>query len=378
MVTSNSSRRLARSAAFVVVLALSALLLVAAPALGKAAPNSYAVHPLVSDVATWAPVFDANLINGWGIAAGPTTPWWVSDNGSDKSTLYDGTGTPRPLIVDVVAAPTGVVFNGTTQFVVSAEGTSAPARFIFATENGTILAWNPGVPSAGSTTAIMVAVRSGAGAVYKGLAIGSSQGAPYIYATDFANGHVDVFGGDFTLKTWSHAFTDKHLPKGYAPFGIQAIGDKIFVTFAKQNPPSHDELAGQGRGIVDEFRMDGKFVRRVATRGQLNAPWGLAMAPSDFGRFSRCLLVGNFGDGHINAFTKNRHGRWTYKGTLRTAKGKRLFVDGLWGIGFGNGSASGPTNTLYFAAGPADEAHGLFGSITAVSHHHHGRGHASK
>lgn len=363
-----SSRRPGRTAALVVVLALTALLLVAAPALAKTAPNSYTVHPLVSDVATWAPVFDANLVNGWGIAAGPTTPWWVSDNGTDKSTLYDGTGAPRPLVVDVVAAPTGVVFNGTTKFIVSANATSAPARFIFATENGTILAWNPGVPSAGSTMAIVVADRSGAGAVYKGLAIGSVGGAHFVYATDFVNGHVDVFGGDFALRTWKHAFTDKHLPKGYAPFGIQAIGDRLFVTYAKQNPPSHDELAGQGRGIVDEYRMNGKFVRRVATRGQLNAPWGLAMSPSKFGKFSKCLLVGNFGDGHINAFAKNRHGKWTFKGTLRTTKGKRLFIDGLWGIGFGNGNASGPTRTLYFAAGPADESHGLFGSVTAKGH----------
>jgi uncharacterized protein (TIGR03118 family) len=373
MVVNSTPRKPARLAAAASLLALAILLLAATPALGKSASDFYTVHPLVSNVVTMAPVFDANLVNGWGIAAGPTTPWWVSDNGSDKSTLYDGTGTPRPLVVDVPGGPTGVVFNGTSEFVESANSTSAPARFMFATESGTILAWNPGVPSAGSTTAIGVVDRSGVGAVYKGLAIGAVHGKPLLYATDFANGRIDVFGGDFSLKNWKHAFLDKHLPKGYGPFGIQAIGGRLFVTYAKQNPPSTDELAGQGRGIVDEYRMDGRFVKRVASHGQLNAPWGLAKAPSDFGPFSKCLLVGNFGDGHINAYRKNGHGKWIFAGTLRTGNGKRLFIDGLWGIGFGNGNASGPKETLYFAAGPDGEANGLFGSVTSNgwNHHHH-------
>lgn len=358
--------------ALVSVICVIALLLMAMPALGRGwrQSDAYVVQPLVSDVATMAPVFDPNLVNGWGIAAGPTTPWWVSDNGTDKSTLYDGTGTPRPLVVDVVSAPTGVVFNGGTEFIVSANATSAPARFLFATENGTILGWNPGVPSSGSTTAFIVADRSGAGAVYKGLAIGWAHKHPFLYATDFVNGRIDVYSGDFTLQNWKHRFHDKRLPKDYAPFGIQAIGDKLFVTFAKQNPPSTDELAGRGRGIVDVFAMDGKFVSRVASHGVLNAPWGLAMAPDRFGAFSDCLLVGNFGDGRINAYAKKRHGGWKFQGTLRKHDRKPVFIDGLWGIGFGNGSAAGPTNTLYFAAGPADESHGLFGSITALKKAH--------
>ena len=349
-----------------VVVCLGALLLAVFPSLGyaKSMPNLYTVHPLVSDVAGMAPVVDLNLVNGWGIAAGPATPWWVSDNGTDTSTLYDGAGVPRPLVVSVIEAPTGVVFNGFADFRVSAGSASLPARFLFATERGTILGWNPNVPSAGSTTAFVVKDRSGVGAVYKGLAIGSVGANPYLYATDFVNGRVDVFGGNFALQTWAGAFVDPKLPEGYGPFGIQAVGDRLFVTFAKQNPPSADEMAGQGLGYVDEFGLDGTFVARVATRGLLNAPWGVAMAPSDFGRFSGCLLVGNFGDGHINAYAQNPKGVWTPQGTLRTGQGKPLFVDGLWGIGFGNGNASGPATTLYFAAGPDDESHGLFGSIT--------------
>lgn len=350
-----------------VVICLGALLLVVLPSLGyaKSMPNMYTVHPLVSDVPGVALHVDPNLVNGWGIAAGPTTPWWVSDNGTDKSTLYDGTGIARSLIVDVVAAPTGVVFNGSPSFLVSNGGVSAAARFLFATESGTILGWNPTVPAAGSTTAFVVKDRSAVGAVYKGLAIGAVGTSPYLYATDFVNGRIDVFGGDFALQNWAGKFVDPKLPKGYGPFGIQAVGDRLFVTFAKQNPPSHDEMAGQGLGIVDEFGMDGTFVARVATRGLLNAPWGVAMAPAGFGRFSGSLLVGNFGDGHINAFAQNPKGVWTPQGTLRMGHGKPLFIDGLWGIGFGNGAGSGPTTTLYFAAGPDDESHGLFGSITA-------------
>lgn len=345
------------------------LLLAAFPsvALAKTGPNEYTVHPLVSDLASLAPMVDPNLINGWGIAAGPTTPWWVSDNGADKATVYTETGTPfivnnTPLVVGVDAAPTGVVFNPFAATVTTAfQVNSQPARFLFATENGTILGWIQGLGAA-----VVVKDRSGVGAVYKGLAIGSAGGNPYLYATDFVNGRIDVFDGAFTLQNWAGAFVDPRLPKGYGPFGIQAIGDRLFVTYAKQNPPSHDEKAGQGRGFVDEFSMDGKFVARVASHGRLNAPWGLAIAPSGFGRFSGCLLVGNFGDGHINAYVQNPKGVWVPRGTLRTENGKRLFIEGLWGIGFGHGNAnSGPTNTLYFAAGPDDESHGLFGSITA-------------
>jgi uncharacterized protein (TIGR03118 family) len=335
--------------------------------------NAYVVTPLVSDVATMAPVVDPNLVNGWGLVAGPTTPWWVSDNGTDSSTLYSGAGVPRSLVVEVVGGPTGIVFNGSaTAFMLSNETTSVPARFLWATESGTILGWNPAIaslsptPSVASTHSVVVADLSAGGAVFKGLAIGSADGKSYLYATDFHNGRVDVFGEDFALQSWNGAFVDRRIPKGYAPFGIQAIGGRLFVTYAKQDAAAHDDVKGRGFGFVDEYTMKGRLVRRVATRGVLNAPWGLAMAPSHgFGRFSGCLLVGNFGDGHIHAYAKNHHGVWTPKGTLRKKNGKPLFIDGLWGIGFGNGSGSGPTTTLYFAAGPNGESHGLFGSVTA-------------
>lgn len=347
-------------AVFIVCLGL--LLLLGLPAVGQAQgpSNAYTVTPLVSDIpGMGAPVVDPNLINGWGIAAGPTTPWWVSDNGNDTSTLYTGAGAVVPRVFDVAGAPTGIVFNTSTEFLVG----GFPARFLFATESGTVLGWSNLPP--GVTTATPEIDRSDVGAVYKGLAIGSVGASPYLYATDFKNGRIDVFDGGFALQTWAGAFVDPRLPKGYGPFGIQALDDRLFVTFAKQNPPSTDEMAGQGLGFVDEFNMDGTFVARVATRGLLNAPWGVAMAPSDFGRFSGCLLVGNFGDGHINAYAQNPKGVWTPQGTLRMGNGKPVFVDGLWGIGFGNGGLSGPTSTLYFAAGPGDESHGLFGSITA-------------
>jgi uncharacterized protein (TIGR03118 family) len=353
--------------AAIVCLALLVLAVAPSAALAKRPSNSYVVHPLVSDVATMAPVVDPNLVNGWGLAAGPTSPWWVSDNGTDKSTLYDGAGAVRSLVVDVAGAPTGIVFNASTGFPVTAGLLSLPARFIFATESGTILGWNPGIPFAGSTMSVVMVDRSTVGAVYKGLTIGAVGADPYLYATDFVNGRIDVFGADLSLKSWAGAFVDKRLPKGYGPFGIQAIGDRLFVTYAKQNPPSHDELAGQGLGIVDEYDMSGTLLARVATHGQLNAPWGVAMAPvSGFGRCSGCLLVGNFGDGHIDTFAMNRHGRWVPRGALRTVRGKKLSIDGLWGIAFGHGAetASGPSTTLYFAAGPNDEAHGLFGSVT--------------
>ncbi len=328
------------------------------------ARNAYVVTNLVSDGSVAAAHVDPNLVNGWGITAGPTTPWWVSDNGMDRSTLYDGTGAAKPIVVSVAGGPTGDVFNGTPDFVVSAGGASAPARFLFATEGGTIQGWNPGVPPpATSMMATVGADRSNVGAVYKGLAIGQVGSANFLYATDFHNGRVDVFNGTFALQSWAGAFTDPHLPAGYAPFGIQNLGGRLFVTFAKQDAAAHDEVDGAGFGFVDVFGTDGTFQGRVATRDDLNAPWGLAWAPAGFGRFSGDLLVGNFGDGRINAFAWDGH-EWEGRGTLKGMNHRPITIDGLWGIGFGNGSGSGPTTTLYFAAGPGGEAHGLFGSIS--------------
>jgi uncharacterized protein (TIGR03118 family) len=241
--------------------------------------------------------------------------------------------------------------------------TSAPARFLFASEDGTISAWNPNVPGPGNTQAFVVGshVRS----IYKGLAIASWKGADYLYATDFHRGRIDVYDSTFKRKHWEGAFRDRRLPKGYAPFGIQAINGMIFVTYARQNAAREDEIAGRGKGFVDVFSPRGKLLGRVATRGALDAPWGIAWAPATgFGHFSGDLLVGNFGNGRINAY-RWHEGHWRFDGTLRTADHKAIVIDGLWGIGFGNDAAAGPSTTLYFAAGPDDESHGAFGAIWA-------------
>jgi uncharacterized protein (TIGR03118 family) len=304
---------------------------------------------------------DPDLQNGWGIAEPTSGPWWVADNGTDKSTLYNADGTKRSLVVSIVnGAPTGTVFNGGSGFVVSSAAGSGPAAFIFASESGTISGWNPNVDPTNSVVAVTTA-----GAVYKGLALVSRDGQQQLYATDFVGGKVDVFNSSFGAGTATGGFVDPSLPSGYAPFGIAAVSGKLVVTFAKQEPRSEDELHHQGFGVVDEFDTDGNLITRIATHGQLNAPWGIALAPAGFGRFSGDLLVGNFGDGRINAFAQQADGSWERDGGLRDSSGRAIVIDGLWGIGFGNNGAAGLSTTLYFAAGPNDEADGLFGSITA-------------
>jgi uncharacterized protein (TIGR03118 family) len=327
----------------------------------RAASDAYNVNPLVSDVGTTAPFTDPSLVNGWGLSAGPTTPWWASDNGTSLSTLYSGTGAKTPLTVSVPGSPTGTVFNpSATDFVVSQNGTSGAARFLFSTESGTILGWTPSV---NGTVAVAGADRSSTGAVYKGLAIANDR----LYATDFHNGRVDVFDASFNLVNTPGGFTDPKVAKGFAPFGIQALGGDIFVTYAKQDAARHDDVPVPGQAYVDEFTPDGQLVARVVNSGKknapLNAPWGLAFASADFNVFGGDLLVGNFGNGRISAYTK-RGNTWVYKGQLRLANGTPIAIDGLWAIAFGNGSAAGPTGTLYFLAGPSGEQHGLFGSIT--------------
>jgi len=325
------------------------------------ADNLYTVNNLRSDVPGAAAVLDPDLVNGWGIVASATSPWWVSDNGTSRSTLYNGnTNAKLGLVVSVPGAPTGIVFNGSTDFKVDAGTGLVAARFIFATDDGQIAGWN-GV----GTNAISAATT--ADAVYLGLAIGSSGGANYLYAANFAGGRIDVFNGTFGDGSGALAgdFTDPGLPSGYAPFNIQNIGGELLIAYAKVNPAEPDEeLAGDGFGFVSAFGTDGTFHGRIASRGELNAPWGLAMASGDFGKFSGDLLVGNFGDGRIHAFRNGENG-WEAHGVMKGTNHRPIEIDGLWGIGFGNGATSGPTNTLFFAAGPDDETHGLFGSITA-------------
>jgi uncharacterized protein (TIGR03118 family) len=335
--------------------------LVASAANTRIQADVYSVHALVSDSAgAPAPAADASLVNGWGLTAGPTTPWWAVNNGTNTSTLYNGAGAKQALTVMVAGRPTGAVFNGNaSDFVVSENGKSGAARFLFATEGGTIMGWSPTV---NANTAVTGADRSGSGAIYKGIAIANDQ----LYATDFHNGRVDVFDKSFNLVPGG--FSDPKIPKGYAPFGIQALGGNIFVTYARQDAAKKDDVPAPGQGFVDEFTPNGVLVAQVVNSGKKNAPlnasWGLALAPPDFSVFAGDLLVGNFGNGRISAYTQ-RGAKWVYKGQLRTADGTPIAIDGLWAIAFGNGAAAGPANTLYFLSGPSGEKHGLFGSITA-------------
>src|SRR6266536_3292524 len=336
------------------LLALAVVLGVAAVAvspLAAAERNSYTVTPLVSDQPGVAPNTDPNLVNAWGLASSPTSPWWVADNGTDLSTLYRGSdGQPQALVVNVHNAPTGTVFNPTTGFVLP---TGGKALFLFDTEEGKVLGWN----GAQGTTAVVIA-DLGDDAIYKGLAIADTAAGPRLFAADFHNARVDVFDGSFALVPGG--FADPSLPSNYAPFGIQTIGDRVFVSYAQQDEDAEDEVAGQGKGFVDAYDTAGNLLGRVAQHGQLNAPWGMALAPASFGRFAGDLLVGNFGDGQINAYAPMGNGRFGHRGELRGADGKPLSIDGLWALEFGQGGNNGPAGTLFFTAGPDDETHGLF------------------
>ncbi|HSD71379.1 MAG TPA: TIGR03118 family protein [Thermoanaerobaculia bacterium] len=335
---------------------LAALLLIGVTAAARAAEkNSYQVTILKSNEAEDNTVGDPDplLQNSWGIAASGTSPWWVSNNGSNSSTLYTGDGTKLSLEVSVPGAPTGMVFNSGTSFPLA---NSVKASFIWATEDGRFFGWNNG----SGTTAEQIF--NDPGSSYKGLAIHGDT----LFSTDFGECQVEAFqfinGAVMEVET-AGDFEDETIPGNYCPFGIQAVGDSIFVTYAVKG--GEDDVAGQGHGLVREFDTDGNLVAEVADHGQLNSPWGVALAPANFGRFSGCLLVGNFGDGRINAYCKDDEGEWHHGGALREGK-RPLVIDGLWGIGFGNDHNSGPSTTLYFAAGPDEETNGYFGKIEAV------------
>src|SRR5947209_3772076 len=312
------------------VLGLAVLLALALPAAAvfarsaasqptPAAQGFYQQTNLVSDIAGIAKFTDAHLVNPWGLVHGPTTPWWVSDNGAGVSTLYKGDGTAVPLVVTIpppagspagtTAAPTGVVFNpflstDPDDFLVSENGVSGPAIFIFATEDGTISGWNSTVDL---HNAILMVDNStvGAGAVYKGLAIASAGSHEFLYATNFRAGTIDVFDANFNQVSLEGSFRDSKIPDGYAPFVIQNLGALLYVTYAQQDAQKHDDVAGLGHGFVDVSDSDAHLLQRLVKRGKLDSPWGLALAPSDFGQFSNDLLVGNFGDGFINAYDPN-------------------------------------------------------------------------
>jgi uncharacterized protein (TIGR03118 family) len=324
--------------------------------------NSYLQKNLVSDLPDFAPITDTNLVNPWGLIAGPTTPFWISDNHSGLSTLYDSTGAVQSLVVTIPppangtppSAPTGVIYNNTTNFLV---GTN-PARFIFAAEDGTITAWNSGI------SAVLKVDNSGSDAIYKGLALANSGGNDYLYATDFKGGKIDVFDSNFQPAKLAGAFTDPGIPAGFAPFNIRNIAGSLYVTYAQQDADKEDDVAGDGNGFIDIFDPAGNMIKRFASNGPLNSPWGMAVAPSSFGAFAGALLVGNFGDGRISAFDLNSG---TFLGQLKNPNGILVWADGLWDLLFGNGNKGGDANTLYFTAGISGgggkEGHGLFGSV---------------
>jgi uncharacterized protein (TIGR03118 family) len=343
-------------------------------------PSTFVQTNLVSDIPGLAKSTDASLLNPWGLVAAPGGPWWISDNNAGVSTLYStngNTATKLGLTVTIPTptsptggTPTGIVFNANTNaFLVSGPGSAA--AFIFATEDGTIAAWNSGTSAVIKVNKSTVPTAAD-GAVYKGLALGSVGTANLLYATNFRAGTVDVFSSSFhQVKdgsgsvTVSGSFTDPLIPKGFAPFGIENINGNLFVTYARQDASKHDNLAGQGLGFVDEFSTSGHLLARVAARGTLNAPWGLAVAPSSFGRFSGDLLVGDFGDGRINAYKPVGHGQYKFDGQLSDPKGHPITINGLWQLSVGNGGAAGPTSTVFFTAGPNGENDGLFGTLTA-------------
>jgi uncharacterized protein (TIGR03118 family) len=334
---------------------------------------------LVSDVPGLAKVTDPNLKNPWGTSTAPGLPIWVSDNNAGVTTLYDGAGQPIPLQAKppvnavaipappsagkgAVGAPTGTVFNPTgSGFVVSEKGASGSSRFLFATEDGTIVGWSPTVDRANGIIAVdRSTIKDPAGdvgAVYKGLALVTTPAGTFLYATNFRFGTVEVFDSNFDLvKT----FTDQRIPAGFAPFGIHNIGGNLYVTFAKQKPDKHDDLAGPGNGFVDVFNPNGDLLQRLVSEGRLNSPWAVTLAPATFGAFGGDILVGNFGDGRVNAYNR---ATGHFEGRLLNATGQPLTIPGLWGLRFPAGSLNAVPGALYFTAGINDEHDGLFGDL---------------
>jgi uncharacterized protein (TIGR03118 family) len=325
--------------------------------------GSYALSVLVTDTPMGAyssTYSDTQLLNPWGLAFNPQGYVWVSNNHSDSSTLYDGNGVKQALVVTTPPDPIGIVFNGSaSDFRLNSGGLSGPSPFIFATEGGLLAAWAPAV---NATAAVTVFDGSAAGKSYKGLALASAGGAAFLYAADFHNGAIDIFDGNFQPLAGNGRFSDPALPPGYTPFNVQALGDRVYVAYAKRDPQSDEEMKGAGLGIVDVYDSAGTLIKQLIVGGALNAPWGMAIAPAGFGAFGNALLVANFGDGKINAFDA---ATGALLGSLSKSDGSAIVVDGLWGIAFGNGINNQPSTTLFLTAGPGDEAHGLYARIDA-------------
>jgi uncharacterized protein (TIGR03118 family) len=330
--------------------------------------GGYVQINLASDLPGLAPVTDPNLVNPWGISSSPTGPFWFANNGTGTSSLLDGEGGVVPLVVTVpsaagsVGSPTGTVFNGGPGFAITANGWTAPSRFLFATEDGTIAGWTSEVDE---TRALLAVDNSSAGASYKGLALASDPaGHSFLYAADFGRGQIDVFDEAFQPVTRPGAFQDPNLPAGFAPFNIQNIDGQLFVTYALRDKAEPNNVPGAGHGFVDLFDADGQLVRRFASGGALDSPWGLAQAPADFGPLGGALLVGNTGDGRINAFDPNSG---AFLGPLVDGDGVPITRPDLWALTFGNDHAGGAADTLFFAEGLDDEAHGLVGAIQTAN-----------
>jgi len=328
----------------------------------SAAAQIFTVSNLVSDIPNvGTQPADSDLVNPWGIVPNPTGFWWVADNGTGKLTLYDGNGVKQGLIVNVPqwdnspgGNPSGQIFNGTQDFKLP---NNKPAAFIVSTEDGTIQGWN-----GGTTTTIVY--NGWPNAVYKGLALGSANGANYIYAANFRAGTVDVFDGTFTLHSFgANAFADNTLPAGYAPFNVANINGKIIVTYALQDDEKMDDVAGIGHGYIDVYDSTGNLLQRLPHVYALNSPWGMVVAPSTWAQLSGKLLVGNFGSGGIAAYDLVNN---LFLGVLQDDQGLPIRINSLWGLAYGNGGSAGPTDTLFFASGYFSEAHGLFGSITVA------------
>ena len=329
--------------------------------------QQYQQTNLVSDVPGMAQFTDPDLVNPWGLISSSNSPWWVADNGTGLSTLYNGSGVKQSLVVTVAplpmssdpATPTGVVFNGSSDFQLLMGTPTSAARFIFVTEDGTVSGWNPSVDP---THSIIKSTSSSA--IYKGVTIAQSGGGNFLYAANFHDGTVDVFDVNFAPVTLpAGAFADPELPDAFAPFNVQNIGGDVFVAFAKQDADREDEVAGRKLGYVDVFDGSGTLLQRLENGPWMNAPWGLALAPAGFGKSSGKLLVGMFGSGQIATFDPISG---EFEGLLRGRRGKPIEIDGLWALRFGNGANAGPTNTLFFTAGIDDEQHGLFGTITPI------------
>ena len=331
--------------------------------LAAAGQPHYKQTNLVSDVPDLAATTDPDLVNPWGLSRSATSPWWVSDNGTGKSTLYNAAGAKLALVVTVPPAsgstPTGTVFNGGSGFVVTQGSASGAARFLFATEDGTISGWSPAVDA----THAIIAVDKAGTAIYKGMTLATFNNATYLYVANFKSGQVEVYSSTWAETSAPGGFADPLLPPGYAPFNVQNIGGHIFVMFAKQGQLP-DEAEGRGLGYVDEFDGVGNLLLRLQHGPWLNAPWGVAQSPARFGQFSDNILVGNFGSGEIAAFDP---ATGEFRGRLHGPRGT-LVIPGLWAIAFGGGTANnGATTDLFFTAGIDDEEHGLFGTLTPVA-----------